>query len=84
MAPIDDQMAQFSFGWRVDRLHNFSRPRKPKIISLESSVFSTKKIYLTLIRESWKKATKRGIITERILRFNPERSVASFVYVPLL
>ena len=40
---------------------------------------------LTLIRESWEKNPKFGTVTVRVSREkNPERSVASFVYVPVL
>ena len=40
--------------------------------------------YLTLIRESWKKIQNAGLSPSAFRGKNPERSVASFVYVPVL
>ena len=46
------------------------------VCSYEYRKSSSKQLYLTLIRESWKKNPKRGTITERLLRKkNPERSI---------
>ena len=70
---------------RINIHHRYFSQVKKSLKNVTNPFRRNRDSSLTLIREFWKKNPKRGTITERVSRKkNPERSVASFVYVPLL